>query len=236
MRTREWWFWVAPLWIASTVAGVAWGLISAPEDTPYQIYAEKAQQQAAHIADQLRSLFVSIIGWPGSLTADGWIAFATLLLVAIAYRQIQTSRAQLRAYVWISQSQITDILAEGLIDAVLMMTNSGQTPANEVTQWAKLAFGNYPLRQVLPGPDAAIYSKSHIGPGGSFMVRAHGNALSPIQKDAIRARTHAVYIYGEIRYRTLRKKRFTRFCFFKGGDMGTDGPSIHAYPEGNEAN
>jgi hypothetical protein len=228
MLTRKWWPWVAPVWIASTVAGAAWGLISAP--------SEKAQQQAAHIANQLQSIFVSFIYWFGSLSAADWIAFATLLLAGIALLQIQTSRAQLRAYVWISQSQISDILAEGPIDAVLMMTNSGRTPANGVTHWAKLAFGNYPFHGTLPGPDSAIYSKSYIGPGGGVVVPVHGNPLSALQRDAIRARTHAVYIYGEIRYRSLRQKRFTRFCFFKGGDMGADGPSIYPYPHGNEAN
>jgi hypothetical protein len=173
--------------------------------------------------------------------ATALLAIITALLACIASDQIKTTRAQLRAYVWVPESSINDVLGTVKVRATLKIQNSGQTPASEVTQWGRLGYGPYPLGQIIHqlegGPESAFSSKSYLGPGGSLFLEPIADRLySPQEIASIKAKTGAIYVWGEIKYRdAFRRDQSTKFVLFKGGDVGTSGQNLSSYRDGNEA-
>lgn len=173
--------------------------------------------------------------------ATVFLTFITWQLVIVARDQSKTTRAQLRAYIWVAESSINDVVGADYVHPVLKIQNSGQTPATDVIQWANQIFGPYPLGHLikeLPGrlePEGA--SKSYLGPGGCLFLEPKAQRLySPQEKAAINAKTGAIYVWGEINYvDAFREDRSTKFILFKGGDMGTQGPQLYSYRDGNEA-
>jgi hypothetical protein len=80
-------------------------------------------------------------------------------------------------------------------------------------------------------------TRENLGPGSERYKWEY--ALTPLTEDQIakmHAGTHALYVYGEIRYRDVfGKKRHTKYLYYSGGNMGIRGSILGGYPQGNEA-
>lgn len=150
-----------------------------------------------------------------------------------------TARRQLRAYVFITQTEINGVAAQTQPVSQLVIRNTGQTPAHDVMVYGNMVFDEFPLKKDLP---VLVFSdpqltKENLGPGSErYKWEYAPTALTEDQIAKMHAGTHAMYVYGEIRYRDVfRKKRFTKYLYFTGGNMGIRGTILGGYPEGNEA-
>jgi hypothetical protein len=116
-----------------------------------------------------------------STIPEWWTAFATVLLTIVtaclgwlAYRQVLTTRAQLRAYVFVSSAKVTNVVdGDGMAEAHVMIKNSGQTPAYEVAQVGGFAIDRY------PPPPTLDLSIRDVPPSTQTWLSAPATVLSP---------------------------------------------------------
>src|ERR1700681_2751924 len=88
----------------------------------------------------------------GSITALTIIllVFVASGLLVIAYVGISTKRAELRAYVAVAEAHLENIGDGQTPIAVLTIKNFGQTPAYQMTQWARVGADAFPLKNEPP--------------------------------------------------------------------------------------
>jgi hypothetical protein len=164
-------------------------------------------------------------------------ALATVLLGVITFGLIlsgidqqHTTRAQLRAYVMVQSVVITEIHDGGAPDAHITLKNFGQTPATDVTHWARLIFSTFPEpARPLPGRGNAELPESTMAPGATLgVITGLPAPLPPIVTETLIAHTHALYVVGQIGYvDVFGKRRQTDFLLFCTG---------HLLPTGSVAN
>jgi hypothetical protein len=201
-----------------------------------------------------------------SKITDVVIAFLTFflmiftgLLVRVGYKQEQTTRRQMRAFVYLDTISIYNIAPpinplpgyqptgaqlvsreEGPL-AIIRIKNTGNTPAYQVRHRAVIAVGPYPREGKLPPIDRnAPAPYASLPPGGitTKMIKAP-HPLTDAQILGVRTGTIAIWVYGEIQYRTaFRQKRKTEFRLFHNSITGTTGISTEmTWAEGgNDAN
>lgn len=184
-------------------------------------------------------------GWTSEPTSvfTALIAFFTFILALAGgwhvYVAGATARRQLRAYVFITQTEISGVAAHTQPVSQLVIRNTGQTPAHDVVVYGNMIFDEFPLKKDLP---VLVFSdpqltKENLGPGSERYKWEY--ALVPLTEEQINlmnAGTHALYVYGEIRYcDVFRKKRYTKYLYYTGGNMGIRGNILGGYPEGNKA-
>lgn len=148
-----------------------------------------------------------------------------------------TADRQLRAYVFVYAADIEGIDSANPPEAVVVIKNSGQTPAFDVLHVGGIGFGKSfdTLSAAIP-PDEI--TRMTLPPGGIWKncVTAP-RRLSTGEKSAIHAGTMIIFVYGEIRYKdAFDKPRFTKYRFMIGGSAGMRGSSLSGCAEGNEAN
>jgi hypothetical protein len=191
------------------------------------------------------------------LEPEVWTAFGTVLLVVvtallafIAYLQIKTTQRQLRAYVGVSSAKILVRSKEaGMPEALVMIHNSGETPARNVINVSGFAVGPYPVKE----PLNLIISDQELGSTWTRMdLGSHGTSASlvPISSDPAYATPEAkaqfvtmlsegkliAFVYGEIRYRDVfGKRRWTKYRLMAGGPVGYRDGRLVGCQEGNEA-
>jgi hypothetical protein len=149
----------------------------------------------------------------------------------------KTAERQLRAYVFISKAEISDIMSNQNLTAKIAVRNFGQTPAYDVETSIGIQTAQFPL--VLKLPMAIQKTKTGaVGPGGDIMLNFNGDSPSPVEwRPRFAQKGGAVYLYGTIKYVDAFKiPRFTNFRLYKGGDTGVSGPELTVSPDGNEAN
>lgn len=196
----------------------------------------------------------------------GTIAFFTILLVAAGFYQATVTRAatrkQLRGYVFVETMDVLNVTGNPPPPipgqpppqvgpwryrpdigpaAMIVIKNSGQTPAYDVVH-----YGNICLREYQPSPDLPpqhyipTATKVAMPPDGK--TSKFVNMLQPLTNeeiDQLRIGTHALYFYGKITYKDIfGKKRFTNFRYFHNGFIGILGQTtaVTGCEEGNEAN
>jgi hypothetical protein len=151
-----------------------------------------------------------------------------------------TACRQLRAYV--NVDSVLRVDDPGDVDRVgfaiqVEVRNSGQTPAYDLFQWAKIEVREFPLADRMPIHCVDGGSRAILAPGAKTVTfPAYRHGLSQHEVDAILENQAAIYVYGEIDYRdTFGKRRLTQFrfrCHGQGYAMGT----FRADAEGNDAN
>ena len=228
--------------------GLAYGLALSPSDPllPYKAVIQSGA--ASHEADEkpvsepVASMFESpaLIGIAAFLQAIG--AIGTVWLI---YRQLMTSRAQLRAYVVVSSAGIVsaDDDKETAPVAVVTIKNSGQTPAHDVVNVSGIAIDPFPppptLSLTITDHDFAAVGRSRetLGPDNTSVSRVSaGRQLMDEEKKGIIEGAHAIYVYGEVRYKDVfGKRRWTRYRLMMGGPVGIRGGQLAGCEEGNEA-
>ena len=165
-------------------------------------------------------------------------------LVWVGFRQIATTRAQLRAYVFVSGAKIVHGIEDNnIVEAFVEIKNSGQTPAYKLTVVNGIVLGPYPPPQSLPlaVPDkdylSLVRTRMDLGPGDkTFPVTRAGRPLTLEDKANLVAGAMAVWVYGEIRYRdAFCRKQWTKYRLIIGGPFGVSGGELIGCEEGNEA-
>jgi hypothetical protein len=112
---------------------------------------------------------------------------------------------QLRAYVFIDAYEIRNFGTDKPLEGWMMLKNSGSTPAHDLERSAKLFYSPYPAVEFpeidWPG------GKGYLAPGGEvfFGPIPLPRALTPEENERIIAGTHAVYLFGKIRYTDVFK-------------------------------
>jgi hypothetical protein len=171
----------------------------------------------------------------------GFLVLVTipLTLVGLCQSRIasKTAKRQLRAYVSISQTEISNIMSGENLAAKVVIKNFGQTPAYNVVMSVGVDTVRFPLTTALPSPNFR-HKLPNIGPGGERTHRFEGDEPIPVEWRArFEQKTSAVYVYGKIKYRdAFAARRFTDFRLYKGGDSGVSGPELNFSPDGNKAN
>jgi hypothetical protein len=151
----------------------------------------------------------------------------------------KTAERQLRAYVFIAHTEISDIMSDKNLAVKLVVINYGRTPAYKFAASLRVDTGPFPLMATdfLPA-DIQQLKNTSIGPGGQQTLVFHGTAPTAAEWRArFEQKTGAVYVYGKITYvDAFNIERFTNFRLYKGGDAGVSGPLLSYSKDDNEAN
>jgi hypothetical protein len=166
--------WGTLLWIAAALSGVSWGLI------------------AHHVS------------------AEVWIAFATILLAGITgglvyfgFEQAKTTRAQLRAYLFLDDPRIENVGVLNYPLTIVGIKNFGQTPAHGVTAVFSNEVDTYPTPtgKATEVPHVEELSRADLGPTSKIIVRiSRDDALTSADMDAIKAQRAALYVTGVVNF------------------------------------
>ncbi len=114
--------------------------------------------------------------------------------------------------------------------------NSGQTPAYDLFQWAKIDMREFPLADRLPIHCVDGGTRAILAAGAKTVAfPAYRHDLSQHEVDAILDNQAAVYVYGEVEYCDIfGVRRLTQFRFRCHGQGYATGV-FRADAEGNEA-
>lgn len=150
------------------------------------------------------------------------------------------AQRQTRAYISITHFTLKPLEVGKLIQVGLQVENLGATPAHIEHSLCGVCSGPYPDHP-LPTVETQIYaptlSRPVLGKNVQFFPTGHSGApLTPNALAAIESGKHAVYCWGEIKYRDVYGAvRFTRWKAFAGGTFGIRGTSMCPSEDGNEA-
>jgi len=186
---------------------------------------------------------------PEAITAIAtvFLAIITWRLVVLGREQGATTRAQLRAYVFVSEAKIHNMVAgegDGEIPvAQFTIKNTGQTPAYNLVNVSGFAIAEFPITSI---PNMVItdshfppeLSRTPLGPGDHQISRVHGKYGMTLQHKALLASgKNIAFAYGEIRYvDAFKRPQVTRYRFMIGGPVGVSQHGAMAVcGEGNEA-
>ncbi len=195
-------------------------------------------------------------------THDGAItAVATVLLMIntgalawIGYRQIVTTRAQLRPYVFIDSGSIVDGATPpnvsapaqtGCPNSGLLIKNSGVTPAFKTRHWSAVKLTHVTLDARLPAGvlDAPaditnICSPTTIAPGAtSTLTRNLMRTITPYEIGLLANPAFAIISYGKITYEdSFGIQHETNYCLGYAGAYPRPTGTILVYmTDGNSA-
>lgn len=142
---------------------------------------------------------------------------------------------QLRAYVSVHSSAIEGF-GTNAIRIQVVIRNTGQTPAHDLITWMGVHLGQFPLTEELNPPPAGLHtSRGTLSPGVEQFLFDQRELTDQDNAEIIAGRT-AIYVYGEIRYKDVfKKKRITRFRYLYGGGHLGPGGALATDAEGNEA-
>lgn len=148
----------------------------------------------------------------------------------------ESAQRQLRAYVTVKETAITELAVGQTPDVVIAYENVGQTPAHDVTVKLGVKVPRLPQLEAFElEPPHPSDSRSVVFPGqGGTLAISMPPALDDDFIRKFRAGVLSIYAYGEIRYRDeFGKPRYTRFRLVHDH---TRRPHHFALcPEGNEA-
>ena len=164
---------------------------------------------------------------------SAWLNLASIAAVLVAlFLAFQsnrisrdTAKRQLRAYVGLHKSPITELKAGEFPKVELNFLNAGQTPAREVRVAAALGVDHFPR----PDSDDKLAglkrsSVTYVLPGSDFKLRlpsAKWPDLNQETVDAIKDGKAAVYCFGVVEYFDIfGKAQKTEFSLMMGGDVG----------------
>jgi hypothetical protein len=139
-----------------------------------------------------------------------------LTLVGLCQSRIasRTAKRQLRAYVFISKAEISDVMSDQKLTTKLVIKNFGQTPAYKITAWLRVDIAPFPLRTALPPPDIQEMKNTNLGPGGEQMINFSSDGPIPVELRAGRKKS-ALSMFME-KSNTLMHSKFgdLRICVF----------------------
>ena len=157
-------------------------------------------------------------------------------LVWLGWRQILTTRRQLRAYVHVASAAVRNSIDHKNAAVIIQFKNFGQTPAHKVRVWVGTHVQEFPLKNSLPYQPADLpVAADVLAPTRESTIEIPFSPLNAWESAQINAGKGAFWAWGEITYKDIfYKAHATKFRFFCGGDnlpRGTMSPDL----EGNEA-
>jgi hypothetical protein len=179
------------------------------------------------------------------------LAFSTIFLW-VATRDLvrsadDTAKRQLRAYVFVSGSAVTNVVeGNGIPEAQVVIQNFGRTPAYAFVNVTGFGMNAYPhpqsIRLTIPEKEfSGPIAKSDLGPTQSQMSttdwKEKKRPLRQEEKTALAQGKLIIYVYGEIRYiDTFDRPQWTKYRYMMGGPVGIrSGGQLVPCAEGNEA-
>jgi hypothetical protein len=152
------------------------------------------------------------------------VAFLQFLaLIATVAVMRRTAQRQLRAYVGVVRGELINIDGDDPIEATVIVKNSGQTPAREVVMWGGMAVRGFPLRDPINPPEKGPPRAQTLAAGAEFYkteksFKTAKGEITPAHPQMLKEGTISIYVYGEITYRDVfKKKRHTTYRLFCGG-------------------
>jgi hypothetical protein len=125
--------------------------------------------------------------------------------------------------------------------AQIQIKNVGQTPAYDVSHWGGISVREFPLKSKLPtrGNSGGAESQIIMGAGvPSTKMLTLPHRLTEEEVNGLRNSTIAIFVYGDVLYTDIfKKRRFTRYRFMyhvAGGAIGVSTDLTFA-EGGNEA-
>ncbi len=192
--------------------------------------------------------FVSIDWTPEAITAAATVFLAILTLTLalgtfglwLATRRLvrgagDTAERQLRAYVFLENAFFEKTGADTWA-IHYRIKNFGQTPAHkvEVADIAKVVEWKNETT-IIPEPDNDGMAFGSMAPGGDFF----DNDVNVADQCSLHDLTFGVkdiYLVGIIKYiDVFELRRWTRFQYYVGGDVGCSGNEMSADDKGNDA-
>jgi hypothetical protein len=197
-------------------------------------------------------------GWENKILAT-WLTFGgvvcLLLLGTLQWQQIirnseapasepnETTKLQLRAYVYVLGASLFNFGTEKPITVVVLIKNSGQTPANKMrfrmegfyaSPFPLPAFPEFRTELEGAGVDLGAGGRRFLGP-----VQL-GGTLSPEWAAKVTEGSAAIYVHGEIQYADrFGLEHTTSFRYFFRGNGTPISPtaelSFSLMPEGNSS-
>lgn len=153
--------------------------------------AEANRLSSLNLQLAVASLWASVIG--------------TALLLWTLVETRATARRELRAYVFVAQAEIGVGIKPhnaGKVVSAVAVSNSGSTPARQVSHWSGVAYALIEAQEGMQAPTEFEKAyRSTIPPSGQiFASRMILENLSDAQIEAIEAGEAAIFVYGTIEY------------------------------------
>lgn len=172
-------------------------------DLCQQWRAAKAAEKAADLAEtQAYWNWLQLVGVFATVAA-AWAAViaARAAQISVAVAQ-DTANKQLRAYVLIDDTEITDVKENEArwLRGKIIMKNSGITPATNVRHWIGMCIKPHPLREDFPPPAEKPAPTCAIGGGGQF-ISPFGRQFTDDEWAAVISGEHfRFHVFGRIEY------------------------------------
>lgn len=200
-----------------------------------QMRVAKAAENIAALGDrQIKLSYLELGALLLSLLA---LSVAAIVAVRALRMARDTARRQLRAYVFPIYAHIRDVRASRPT-FVIDIKNFGQTPAYGLRVKTALQSGSHPLdTKLVPEVQSSIATAQLAPQAALFDEIALNRSLSASEISALAEGSAAIYLFGEIEYFDIyKKKRWTTFRMRLGGPEGipTHG-RLGYHEEGNDA-
>jgi hypothetical protein len=173
----------------------------------------------------------------GAITAVATVFLMVITggLVWVGFRQIVTTRAQLRAYVLPNGGSIRLISApwgdkkeeRTFIEGFVLIKNFGVTPAKEFSAWLGIDIAHPsqpPFDRTAIGLDESILAPTEDRP-----MPVHHGPLTDDDLIAIRNGAKRIFVWGAAVYRDVfGQKRYARYYYFNGPEISGKGWPLQA--------
>ena len=203
--------------------------------------AAQNQREDRDLAAQ-EAMATAALDQVGEVSIQTWLLGLSVLLGGVALIvstvavivTMGTGRRQLRAYLIADPKGVLD-LGESKLQAVIQITNVGQTPAYDIhswgTTWVRPIDEAFDPSGAEPG---TVRESDHmVGPGRDFNIYGTFGPISDEDAVAIRDGSKALFSYGVVTYKdTFGKPHFVRFChYYRGPELNEE--AVKYWPRGN---
>lgn len=133
-----------------------------------------------------------------------------------------TAKRQLRAYVFLKEARLEISTKDSPVFINVIVKNSGQTPAHNVSWWFKTHWENVPFGGELASQKDRGEAMGPIAPNAEPMIRQEIAVITPEMHRDIIDRRKAIYLNGEIHYADVFGQGWTTKikCLCTGDDFG----------------
>jgi hypothetical protein len=169
------------------------------------------------------------------------LGIATWLLWRATKRLVEgaedTAQRQLRAYLCAVGCRMKKFEVGKEVVATVTIENTGQTPAYDTTVVTTIEFRSLPIKENLILERPTQLSRTTVGRDQKILPSAYGRRLTQEEYFAVLNGDAAIFVYGQVKYRTAFGREPTtdfRFFFDDVSLRAADG-TLRVATEGNEA-
>ena len=208
------------LWVASALAGAAWGFASLAQAPPAE--STKATQhdqtkqppagEGANAVNRQIADYTYGVMWFTAVLAPSTIG----LWIVTGYgvlRQRRDTRITQRAYLWVAPLGVQPFGMDG--KAHISVKNVGEIPARDVSWFINHILSNNGVLDSLPIDESRFFGHKLVIHPGAEMNRTHRFNLGHNEAQAFKGSGGRLFffVYGVVRYLDgFGKPRYTKFC------------------------